>query len=221
MSRHLPDGETPAPELAFAAVVQWKEIHGHYSTWKSLVDDVSRLSGLDLVGLATHWGALLYNVAGDYRPGRQAEIVSYLASPTQLEEINRAIRARGRQPRPTPFQPPIINRQQLLILMRLALQHGNWDGTGEGLTGPPLLDLLLRINDHFDDVTPQRAHGADSIFDRIVAFPMVFMLTDLHHQRYAEGGVARSLTMLRQIQPLAATDPMPVSSPNAPETMRR
>lgn len=186
------------------AVLQWKEVYGSGSMWDVVKRDVARLDAITLVASASHWNALAFDVEGRYSPARQDEVVRSLASSEQLESIDRAIKRRARRGGWTlEFPPPILNRQQLLILIRLALQYGSREQPGRNVGRHDILDLLLRINDHLDAFPqPQgkaRRTRQRSAYERLLAFPALFSMVDFNRRRSPEHGVARTLRMMREI----------------------
>jgi len=187
-----------------ATVIDWKELRGAYSIWDLIVHDVSKLDGQTLVGLATHWNALIDSFESGFDHDLSLQITVSLGSPEQLEELEQVARRRFRKTHDrTP--PPVVNRQQLLILMRLAFQHARWDGRGAPISGPEALGILLRINDHIDGLPklPPKARRSKrhSIFDRVQALQVMFSLHDFSKRGKVENGVARTLRLMREIHP--------------------
>ena len=207
----MPDDPVDLIQQNVGVVLQWKDVYGSQSTWEIVRRDVSRLDALPLAGCAAHWNALVRNTDGSLDDERQKAVVQFLASPDQLQAIDEAVRRRVKREGGGQGLPPIINRQQLLILMRLAFQLGRWDGDGRPVKGSELLDILLRINDHLEALPntpwykPSRKRG--SIFRRVIAFPLMFALLDFSHIRRAENGVTRTLRILREIHPDLAAQP--------------
>lgn len=188
---------------ALLAVLEWREVYGRRSLWEVIKRDVAKLNPVVLVGCASHWNALIHRLDGSFNPDRHAQIVRALASAEQLESIDSAVQRRVKlQGWARPFPPPILNRQQLLILMRLAFQHGDWTGGGAEVGRNDLLDILLRINDHLDALPPPigKRRPQRSSYERLRAFPLMFSLSDFSRRRPAENGVARTLRMMREVQ---------------------
>jgi hypothetical protein len=210
------EGNRPPQQVATDAFVQsvktiisWKTLRRRASLWEIIKRDISRLDGQVLARVASHWNALIGDSRGDHNHHRESLIVRFAASTEQLAEITAHIASNATEGGNSP--PIVICRQQLLMLIRLALQYGRWDGSGATVTGPALLDLLLRIGDHLDGlaarpVENRRGRPKPRIYT--VVFPIFFSLFDFNHRRIPEAAVGRTLRMIREIHPqLAARRP--------------
>ncbi len=211
----MTDSDTDPADLVrqrIGSVISWEDLRGAVSRWGVVRADVARLDGQTLTGVATHWNALLHDLRTASDEAMQLAVVQYLSSPEVLQELDNAARRKrvaGEWGRGE--LPPVVNRQQLLILIRLALEIGKWDGTGDGLGRERILSLLLRTNDHLDGLpdpapTDRPRDAPKTIFERVQVFPVMFALQDFSQPRRAENGVSRTMRMLGEIHPELATD---------------
>lgn len=207
----MPDHPVDLIRESVGVVLQWKDIYGSQSIWEVLRRDVSRLDPQTLVGCAVHWNAFISGADGLVDREREKAAVRFLATPDQLRAIDQALSRKVKREGWGGDLLPIMNRQQLLILMRLAFELGRWDGGGRPVRGSDALDILLRINDHLDALPDspwyRGSRKRGSIFRRVVAFPLMFALFDFSHSGRAENGVTRTLRLLREIHPHLAAQP--------------
>lgn len=208
-----------------STVISWQDIRGASSVWELIRLEVSKLDGVTLVGCASHWNALIVGMGGGQDDKAALAIAKYLASTEQLQELNEAaVRKRRKEGWPASHLPPVVNRQQLLILIRLAFQYARWDGSGAKVSGPQVLSLLLRINDHLDGLPrlpPKlRRRRTSTLFDRFQAFPLMFSLHDFSHRKFVENGVTRTLRLIREVHQDLLNGPQKKQALDLPQLFR-
>lgn len=188
------------------SALAWKHIRKSRSIWQLICESVAKRDGPTLVGFATACNAEIDTPEGELDHEAQRRLVGRLASPAQLSEISGIVRQliRG-EGWGAGELPPVLHRQALLILLRLAFQHARWDGTGTDISGPELVELALRINDHLDglpDLPPKlRRRTRPSAADRYRGFALAFTLADISSRPRVEVGVVRNLRIMREVHP--------------------
>lgn len=198
-----------APALYLARIgsaLAWQHIRGSRSIWQLICEAVSKLDGPTLVDFATTCNCEIDTAEGELDHERQRQIVGRLSSEQQLQDFDAVVKnLRAKEGWGVGKTPPVLHRQMLLVLMRLAFQYARWDGSGEPVTGPQVLNLALRINDHLDglpDLPPKarrKRRPTKAKWHR--GFALAFTLHDVSSRPQVEAGVTRNLRLLREIHP--------------------
>jgi hypothetical protein len=169
-------------------VLTWEDIHGAPSRLDDVRADVRVMHPYTVLAYACHWNAMISPLDGTFEPDIHASIVQQLIPRPEFARIADAIHELPRD--------GILNRHQLLLLIRLVLEETDWtapipdDGRVDGRS---LFDVLLKLNDHLAQPSPsERTKRASS-------FGSLFAMHDLFHRRYALGSVGRTLSMLGEI----------------------
>lgn len=125
-------------------LLSWESLHGERLSWALLREAVSHLDGLELLAVTTHWNALFQDLLGRHNSKLDSPFLDWILT-AEREPLVRGYLARGGS------LGPLVCRQGLLVLMRLALEAASFSGCGQSVTKDLLFDLLLGVNDNLDN----------------------------------------------------------------------
>ena len=125
-------------------LLSWESLHGERLSWALLREAVSQVDALQLLAVATHWNALFQDLLGRRNSKLDSPFLDWILTAERERLVGRYL-ARGGS------LGPLVCRQGLLVLMRLALEAGSFSGCGQSVTKDLLFDLLLGVNDNLDN----------------------------------------------------------------------